>query len=235
MQNLSSMGVLDTPALMHRFVIVISALGFPACKWFNKKISLKRACAHALIIAVSVRIYKCATSLQPHEVKKKWNLVWYDDKYVLFQQLVQNWIKCHILQHFVLVFTVCPNLILIAKPKKIYLIWCAQLVPPVCALYFYVYLYWNKLYVLRLLINTCSPYPQFLFFPLQIYLKIKKWEKQEYTFFMDSGYVAMNDTPRWTGQADWSINRTGITVWKIYTGNRQKSWATRIFKTNDIF
>ena len=46
---------------------------------------------------------------------------------------------------------------------------------------FYVYLYWNKLYVLRLRINTLSPYPQFLLFPPQIYLKIKKWEKQEYT------------------------------------------------------
>ena len=64
----------------------------------------------------------------------------------------------------------------------IHLIWCAQLLSPVCALYlFYVYLYWNKLYILRLWINIFSPYPQILFFPPQIYLKIKKWEKQEYT------------------------------------------------------
>ena len=106
----------------------------------------------------------------------------YNDKYVLSQQIVQILIKCHILQHFILVFTVCLNLIIIAKPKNIHLIWCARLLSPVCGLYlFYVYLYWNKLYVLRLWINTFSPYPQFLFFPPQIYLKIKKWEKQEYT------------------------------------------------------
>ena len=88
----------------------------------------------------------------------------------------------YILQHFILVFTVWLNLIIIAKPKYIHLIWRAQLLSPVCAIYlFYVYLHWNKLYVLRLWINTFSPYPLFLFFPPQIYLKIKKWEKQEYT------------------------------------------------------
>ena len=109
-----------------------------------------------------------------------WSLVWYNDEHVLFQQIVQTLIKCHTLQHFILVFTVCLNLIIIAKPKYIHLIWGAKLLSP--ALYlFYVNLYWNKLYVLRLWINTFSPYPQFPFFPPQIYLNIQKWEKQEYT------------------------------------------------------
>ena len=57
-----------------------------------------------------------------------------------------------------------------------------SIITPVCAVYLlYVYLYRNKLYVPRLWINTFSPYPLFLFFPPQINLKIKKWEKQEYT------------------------------------------------------
>ena len=127
---------------------------------------------YRLVRAAYTRIYKdCGSTMQRVDLENYYE-----------SQIVQTQIKCHILQHFILVFTVCLNLIIIAKPKHIHFIWCAQLLSPVCALYlFYVNLYWNKLYVLRLWINTFSPYPQFLFFPPQIYRKIKKWEKQEYT------------------------------------------------------
>ena len=43
------------------------------------------------------------------------------DKYVLSQQIVQTLIQSHILQHFILVFTVCLNLIIIMQNLSIYI------------------------------------------------------------------------------------------------------------------
>ena len=85
------------------------------------------------------------------------------------QQIVQTLIKCHILQHFILGLHCLSKL---DYYSKAYVLNYYHL-PYTCFMFTFT--------ELRLWINTFSPYQQILFFPPQIYLKIKKWEKQEYS------------------------------------------------------